>query len=278
MIIQQKKQVTDFDQKQKQFLESQMKQQQHQQNQLQIIEEQRCQKELELERQRRLKIEREEHEKYILEKLRQEQELYEIQQRKKLIQQNEQQQQHRNQVQIYRNECKIEPKPLVDVQCIDNVSLYTKRVVEESRKSTEVYEEHRMGGTKITTAANDNWKLNQHHHTNSNAANIEKQIDIRLEPIQLENNNINNNRIKTSQHHQQQHYHQYQTYVDAANNKNMVVVNTVPKQQEVTSIVTKAPLPPTAGCRQIMKTNTTKNETFSNKYAIKHKANRYVMN
>ena len=101
---------------------------------------------------------------YILEKLRQEQELYEIQQRKKIIQeqqekekrcQQQQQQQQQHQVQIYRNECKIEPTkvaPVVDVQCVDNIQLYTKRIIEENRKSTEIYEERRV--TSSTTNNN----------------------------------------------------------------------------------------------------------------------------
>lgn len=297
---------SDYDLQQKQYVEQQMRQQQQQQ--LQLQQQQICQKEqqqqLEADRQRRLQMEREEHEKYILEKLRQEQELYEIQQRKKLMQdQQEKEQQQRckqqtTQVQIFRNECKIEPKPVVDVQCIDNISLYTKRIVEENRKSTEIYEERRVATSSNNCAmGGQNWQQQQQVLTKSGSGqNFEKQIDIRLEPV--ENKIKKSSHINTSQHnlannqhhhhhhqHQQQAHQQQHTEVYSSNlvdhclstnnnHKHVLIVNT--QKPECQTIVTKAPLPPNSIVRSIVKTNKNTTETFSNKYAIKHKANRYV--
>ena len=212
------------------------------------IEEIRIQREItEHERQRRLEIEREEREKYILEKLRQEQEVIEIQRRQKLIQEQREREQYERQQQLIKHQ---------NVKYIDNVSSYTTRITEEKHKSTELYEEHRIETSN-----------------NNNNNGVEKLINIQIAPYEHKKfeektshkSNVVDHHVSTNNGH-----------------KHVLIVNSYKPESD--SRVSRSQSPP--AIRSPAKTSSTiehsdlitksGTESVSNKYAIKHKANRYV--
>lgn len=163
---------------------------------------------VEVERELRLKREREEHEKYILEKLRQEQELIDAQKRHK----------------YFNSEQRTGPK------CVDNVTTFTKHIIEQNHHSRQILEEHR-------------------YKTDCNG-NYEKQINIQLNPASNQRS---------------------QSHTNLANNngnsvhKNIVITNVNRSQSPPRNrVVTSGSINDLTRC------------DTANKYAIKHKANRYV--
>ena len=224
------------------------KRRQHEQEQQRRVKEQEEQlrrqrdheiKLLEQERQRRLEQEREEREKYILEKLKQEQELIEIQRRQKLVERDDYEHEYRQ----------YQHKQQQQVKCVDNVSLITKRITEEKHKSTEIYEEERI------------------EHIGGGDT-IEKQINIKLRP----NQTTSHNQANTVDH------------CVSSNNghKHVLIVNTYkPKPTEVQARSQSPPKIRTYVTNSttndaITSTSTKTTESPATKYAIKHKANRYV--
>ena len=289
-----------------------------------VEEQQRIQRENEIkladqERQRRLELEREEREKYILEKLKQEQELLEIQRRQKAIQEQrereqyereyrerqqelvKQQQQHQQQ----QNQFKP-PKSHREVKCVDNVSSYTtKRILEEKHKS-ETYEEHHR-------IISDHHHHHHHHipqqqsKSCTDSGHIEKQINIKLIPVdqrKVSNNLINEQTSQTSQVvNDSRKQSEYQSNIIdhclSSNNghKHVLIVNSYRPSKSTVEINNcgRSQSPPIMRNNTKQKTTTTtetcadshaltnsgsnkvNNETnLAGKYAIKHKANRYV--
>ena len=262
-----------------------------------LINKERQLKEIEQERQKRLQQEREEHEKYILEKLRQEQELVEVQQRKKLIQEQKERERQQSQQQTHKQ-----------IRAVDNISSYTKRIVEEKHKSTEFFEEHRVEHVPISVPVNQCWSSStkaqkQQSSGDANGSTYEKEINIKLSPLSPA-------QIRKQQQHQQQQtsqqneaksYRKETAYpvniVDhclSSNNghKHVLIVNSYRPQSTVTINTTKtanarSQSPPCA--RNLIKHQSNGKSTEivnnkqsadaqsnNNKYAIKHKANRYV--
>ncbi len=234
-----------------------------------IIETQRINREnqikMEQERQQRLQNEREEHEKYIIDKLRQEQEQIEIQQRKKA------QQQARN-----------VPQQIRAIDTIDNISSYTKRIVEENHKSTEFFEEHRVEHVPVNVRIPvSNWTNGQKTKVSGagDENSYEKQINIKLIPY--EDKSIIRQQAS-------QNIHESIDHCVTSNNghKHVLIVNSYqnqPEQQQQQQQQHPVSSPPII--RKIVRSsgeNTTLDQTAksaaqpSNKYAIKHKANRYV--
>jgi hypothetical protein len=285
--------------------QQEFEQQQHLLHQQQIIEQQKRHKDLEEDRQRRLQLERDEREKYIIEKLRQEQELIEIQKRKKLIQEQQdleqQPQAQKHQIQVNYQQTNVhqgsqkQPIPVQrQIKCVDNIQSVTKHIVEEKHKSTDIYECIEHIPVTINTNINSNW---QKKAENGHIENVEKQINIKLMPVP-------NNEKKSTSHHEvritnnnNNNNTNYQSnIVDhclSSNNghKHVLIVNNYNPKSTVRISTSRSPSPPKMRT-SVRNTNAelialqhqqqqqqpsevqTRNET--NKYAIKHKANRYV--
>ena len=300
LIIEQQKRQKEFEHQQQQIFE-----QKRRQRELELerdgskrVHEERQLKEAEQERQRRLQQERDEHERYILEKLRQEQELAEAQQRQKLIQEQREreraQQQSQQQQQTHKQ-----------IRAVDNISSYTKRIVEEKHKSTELFEEHRVEHVPISVPVNQCWsssaKQKRRTENGSGEATYEKEINIKLGPLSpAQVRKQQQQQQQTSQQSEAKSYRKETAYpvniVDhclSSNNghKHVLIVNSYRQPQSTVTAVSatnaRSQSPPCA--RNLIKHQSSGQSTDivnkqsaadaqanNNKYAIKHKANRYV--
>jgi hypothetical protein len=302
LIIEQQKRQKEFEHQQQQIFEQKRRQREIELEkererdgkrvvQETLINKERQIKEIEQERQKRLQQEREEHEKYILEKLRQEQELVEVQQRKKLIQEQKErertQQQQSQQQQTHKQQ----------IRAVDNISSYTKRIVEEKHKSTEFFEEHRVEHVPISVPVNQCWsstKQKQQCSGDANGSTYEKEINIKLSPLSP----AQIRKQQTSQQNEAKSYRKETAYpvniVDhclSSNNghKHVLIVNSYRPQSTVTINTTtnaRSQSPPCARnlikhqsngkSTEIVNKQSADAQSNNNKYAIKHKANRYV--
>lgn len=240
----------------------------------------------EQERQRRLELEREEREKYILEKLKQEQELLELQKRQKLMVEQREREEHELE---YRQRQQQEIQPQYqhsqrEVKCIDNVSMVTKRITEEKHKSTEIYEEERIEHIPGNNISSDT---------------VEKQINIKLQPSndnyhqqhQSSQNLTSESSSSSRQRVDSRHESNSVDHCVSSNNghKHVLIVNSFkPKPisnsiSNVHTINSRSQSPPKVRTTYNSSSNDAlstaicnKTDTLSPKYAIKHKANRYV--
>lgn len=243
------------------------------------LEQSRRAKEQEQERQRRLELEREEREKYILEKLKQEQELIELQRRQKSMIEQREREEYESEYRHRQQE--ISPQYVQrEVKCVDNISMITKRITEEKHKSTEIYEEERI-----------------EHIPGINGDTIEKQINIKLHPNDNYHSSQNISESSSGSRQRTDSNHHQSNIVDhcvSSNNghKHVLIVNTYkPKQNSasisnVHTINSRSQSPPKIRTNYI--SNSSSNDALSSavsnrnenslspKYAIKHKANRYV--
>ena len=302
----------------KQEIEVFITQQQHKQP-IPIINNTCC----DLERQEKIKCQREEHEKYIIEKLRQEQELIEIQKRKKILIHNHTSEaiHHQSQPPPPQLPPEVAPRriqhieikqhqhqqPIIiqtggnqqQLKCVDKISSYTQHIIEEKhQKSSEFYEERHIP-VKPTSSVQ------------------EKQINIRLMPLDkpppppppplqpqpipasnfIENkniiirtnssNNIHNN-SRRSQFQQHQHVDVVDHCVSSNNgNKKVLIVNTYSRPKSLVSsrhnasdsVLTRSQSPPLNRNNAVTLADDSlklSQGDLANKYAIKHKANRYV--
>lgn len=247
----------------------------------------------EQEQQRRLELEREERERYILEKLKQEQELLELQKRQKLM--TEQREREEYELEYRQRQQELQPAyqhSQREVKCIDNISTITKRITEEKHKSTEIYEEERI----------------EHIPGNNSISNeqVEKQIDIKLHPNGDNHYHSSQNLLSESssgsRHRKDSSHHHSTNNVDhciSSNNghKHVLIVNTQGRKptstciSNVNTVNSRSQSPPKVRSQYI--TNSASNDALSTtntvnsnktdtnnglspKYAIKHKANRYV--
>ncbi len=270
-----------------------------------IIEKQRINREtqirLEQERQQQLQYAREEHEKYIIEKLRQEQELIEIQQRKKTIMEQREREKQQQQQLIQRNQ----PQQLRAIDTIDNISSYTKRIVEENHQTSEFIEEHRVEHVPVNVRIPvSNWSVNNTNANNTSSSqktktpdelsSYEKQINIKLsQPPTMHHDQHLNSSI--NRHHESSSSSSFTTnqidHCITSNNgqKHVLIVNSYqggPGQPGPSPSLSAQPKSSPPIVRKIIRSsgeshtveqsNQSKNVSPSNKYAIKHKANRYV--
>ncbi len=208
-----------------------------------------------------MEMEREEREKYILEKLKQEQELLELQKRQRLI--SEQREREEYDLEYRQRQQELQPhyqhSGQREVKCIDNVSTITKRITEEKHQSTEIFEEERI------------------EHLAPPAEHVEKQINIKLHP------SANNEYYNSSHNFSDSSLSTRTNIVDhcvSSNNghKHVLIVNTYKPRQSHASpnisnvhvINSRSQSPPKVRPDQLASVQ------CAPKYAIKHKANRYV--
>lgn len=265
------------------------------------LEQARRAKEQEQERQRRLEQEREERERYILEKLKQEQELLELQKRQKLIQEQREREEYELEYRQRQQQEAHAHSKQHQVIGIDNISTITKRITEEKHNSMEVFEEEHIERLPIhqsdTIEKQINIQLpdhptyhNQHHHhshhhsshNNNNVTSESSSSCTRNRQDSRHESNVIDHCVSSSNGHK--HVLIVNSYKPKHSNSNNSHVSPVVSNVH-TTLNSRSQSPPKmrSSCDALCSTTASnsqamshKTESMSPKYAIKHKANRYV--
>jgi hypothetical protein len=278
----------------------------------------------EQERQRRLCMEREEREKYMLEKLKQEQELLEIQRRQKLIQEQRERERHELIRQQQQQQLQQQQR---EIHCVDNISSFTKHVIQENHKSSEMFEEHRVEHVPINVPLGPPPQPPQPQPqpqpqipSSPTMTTYEKQINIKLPPPmpavvatnatsiydehqQTSHKSISSNQTRYRRENRNNYSSNIVDHCLSSNrgNKHILIVNSYrPKSTiEISNSISHASRsqsPPLVRTNVIRSNDGTRTEiqsrqnhnsgavvsvanamdNLASKYAIKHKANRYV--
>lgn len=258
------------------------------------LEQARRAKEQEQERQRRLEQEREEREKYILEKLKQEQELLELQKRQKLIQEQREREEYELEYR-QRQQQEAHAHSKHQVIGIDNISTITKRITEEKHNSTEVFEEEHIERLPIHQSDTIEKQINiqlpdhptYHNHSHSHLHNYHNHHhsshnNVISEESRHESNVIDHCVSSNNGHKHVLIVNSYKPKHSNSSNHISPVVSNVHTINASSSSRSQSPPKMRSSCDALCQSTASnqavshKTDSMSPKYAIKHKANRYV--